>query len=647
MEKRTIIKMLREAARKFKDVPYLLDKHDYEYVPKTFSEVYHNAISFASQLLDMGIKKDDKIAILSEGRSAWVTSEFGLIMAGAVSVPLSTMLLPEEVLFRVNHSEAKAIIVSHNTFEKIASVWKKVEMKNFKIIYLDKSIEDFSDKARKFGINSEKDIFLFDKLIEKGDANFENAEDVVGDSIRSLQEDDTVSICYTSGTTGNPKGIMLTHLNYFSNSTDAMEFFDVKMHDRMLVILPIDHSFAHTICLYSSLLRGLSIYFVDARGGGRSALKNIPVNLKEANPHFMLTVPALTGNFMNKIEESINAKGGFIKKLFDKGIEAAKIINQDGYRKAPLAVRLLKMPVYKLVDKMIFSKIRETFGDSLRYCVGGGALLDIRQQKFFKAIGIPVYQGYGLTEASPVISANTPNMHKFGSSGKVLPSVNCRIIKSDGSPAAKGEKGEIVVQGENVMKGYFKNENATKETIKGSWLYTGDVGLFDEDGFLNVVGREKALLIAPDGEKYSPEGIEEAIANSSDLIHQVMVYNDHRKFTSALLTLDIPKVEAFIKKNKIADPEIFLKELKKSFYKFKYQPEYANHFPEKWIPSAFLIIEEKFSEANKMTNSTMKMVRHRIVEVYQSKIDEIYAMSGDKIVNAPNMEVIQKLLPFG
>ena len=191
------------------------------------------------------------------------------------------------------------------------------------------------------------------------------------------------------------------------------------------------------------------------------------------------------------------------------------------------------------------------FGDSLRFCVGGGALLDVKQQEFFAAFGLPVYQGYGLTEAAPIISSNAPKHHKFGSSGLVAPSIECTIRHEDGSVCAVGETGEIVIRGGNVMKGYFKNPEASAQALRDGWLWTGDLAYIDEDGFLVVVGREKALLIAEDGEKYSPEDIEEAVTFSTDVIDQMMAYCDHRRYTAAFVTLDEGKVRRFIKERGI------------------------------------------------------------------------------------------------
>jgi len=643
--KRTVLQMLRDAAKSFPDTAYSNQKGDSGWVGMSYPEILKESRFLAAALMDIGLKKDDKIAILSEGRNRWISGEFGILFAGCINVPLSIKLLPDEVLFRLNHSDSRAIFLSRNTFEKVASVWRRIN-NDLKIVYLDNDLDQVSTQCKEFGINPEKDIILFSDLIQKGKDIWEQIEEELLDLEDTILEEDVVTISYTSGTTGDPKGIMLTHLNYHANCHDAMEFFNVAKGDRLYIILPLDHSFAHTVGIYAGLLRGLSLYFVDARGGGVQTLKNIPINLVEANPHFMLTVPALTGNFMLKIKDGVAAKGKFANGIFQMGLNAGKRMFRDGHKKAPWYVMMANAIPYSIAEKIIFSKVRKIFGESIRYCVGGGALLDIRQQVFFYSLGVPVYQGYGLSEATPIISANTPEVHKLGTSGKVIPNIEVKIIKSDESEAVQGKQGEIVIRGNNVMKGYYKNEDATKKTVKDGWLYTGDLGYFDKDGYLLVVGREKALLISADGEKYSPEGIEEAIQNSANMIQQVMVYNDMQKYTSAIITLNISKTQSYVKKNKIADPEILLKAIKQDIYRFKQTSEYKNQFPEKWIPSTFQIAAELFTEQNQLINSSMKMVRHKIQDAYAKQIEFMYSPSGSNIVNSLNVDAIKGLLPF-
>lgn len=642
MPKRTVFKMLDKAAEKYANKPYLSQKDDQGWKRVSFSEAKKKAVILASSFIELGVKYEDKIAILSEAKNDWILSELAMLYAGGISVPLSIKLLPEEVTTRINHSDSSVFIISENTLEKVISQFDKYINKNLNIIVLDKPSEKISTQCKKYKFDENRLIYIEDLYVlgkKKLEINIKKIEE----RISKIKEDDVVTISYTSGTTGNPKGIMLTHLNYFSNSHEAVKTFQIKELISTLIILPTDHSFAHTVGIYTAMVKGLSLHFVDARGGGMNALKNIPANLVEANSNFLLTVPALTSNFIQKIKEGIREKGSFIEGIFDRGLKAGIIRNGDGFTKPGIITQIAYYFNFALADLLIFKKLRLIWGNKIEFFVGGGALLDIKQQQFYSAIGVPVYQGYGLTEATPIISTNTPYNHKMGTSGKVLGNIKIKICDENGIELPKGEKGEIVIKGDNVMKGYYKNPEASAETIKNGWLFTGDIGLMDKDNFLIVVGREKALLISEDGEKYSPEEIEEAIVNSSSFIHQIMIYNDHKKYTSALLTLNKSNITTWIKKEAVQSNDLIFNKIKTEMQLFSKQPEFKDKFPSKWVPSIFQIIEEDFSEDNKMINSTLKMVRRNITETYQNKLDLMYVKNAQKLTMEENIKTIEKL----
>jgi len=642
---RTVVTMLREAARRFADIPYLSVKTDAGWRVKTFAEAEREAREFAAALISRGFRKNDTLAILAHGSANWVIGEFGCLLAGCISVPLSVQLLPEELPFRLDHSGARALLVSRHTLEKSLSVLDRLENRDLKLIYLEDEVAGLEELLAGQEPEVRRRITLFRELLPEGRVWLEKHPRALTEVEAGIAEDDVVTISYTSGTTGNPKGIMLTHLNYYANCTDAVTMFNVPEDFRTLVILPCDHSFAHTVAIYAALLRGISLSFVDSRGGPMGILRSIPTNLTETEPSFLLTVPALSGNFMKKIRTAIAGKGGLIAALFEAGLRAGARIHGNGYNRPPFPVRLRHAPVYYLAERLIFRKVRAIFGSRIRFFVGGGALLDVKQQEFFLALGVPVYQGYGLTEAAPVISSNTPRVHKLGSSGRIAPSVQCRILKADGKHARVGETGEIVIHGENVMKGYFRNPEASAQVIRDGWLYTGDLGYFDADGFLVVVGREKALLIAEDGEKYSPEEIEEAIVNCSDLVAQVMLFNDQRRYTGALAVLDSEKVRQVLQRLKRSgkDAAALLQEVTASFYAFKQDAYYSNRFPGRWIPVTFRIVPEAFSMENRMINSSMKMVRHKITEAYGKELETMYTPEGDRPENPGNLQALREL----
>ena len=646
MQEKTIFRMLEKASVRYANKPYLSTKGDNGWIRTSFSEARAKSLTLASAFVEIGLKKNDKVAILSEAKTDWIITEFAALFAGGISVPLSIKLLPEEIPFRVNHSDSQLFAISENTLEKVVSQWDKFENKKLHLIVLDKPSKKIDKICAKYNFDARQLLYVKD-LYRLGKVNLEEHREHLQEIERQTKSEDVVTISYTSGTTGNPKGIMLTHGNYFANSHAAVETFKIEEGISTLLILPTDHSFAHTVGIYTALVKGLSLHFVDSRGGGMNALKNIPSNLIEAEPQFLLTVPALTSNFIQKFKEGIRAKGGMVEKIFNKGLEAAIKRNGDGFTKPGLITQLWTYFPYILAEKLIFKKLRQIFGPKIEFFVGGGALLDIKQQQFFKAIGIPVYQGYGLTEATPIISTNTPYAHKMGTSGKILGGVTCKICDDNGLELPKGKKGEIVIQGENVMKGYYKNEAATAETIRDSWLHTGDLGYMDEDDFLVVVGREKALLISEDGEKYSPEEIEEAIVNCSDWIQQVMIYNDHKKFTTALITLNETSIRDFRGNTNHEDLKDLHKSIKEEMLAFSKQDEFKDKFPTKWIPSNFQVIEEAFSEENQMINSTLKMVRHKITETYQDRLDLMYGNQPLESSVEANISVLSNMLKQG
>ena len=622
---RTVIQLLDEAVRAFGDRAYLTGKTDSGWKDTSFRKTDRMSDELASWWLKMNFDRGSRIGLIAEGRPEWVIGELSMLKAGLVSVPMSLKLQPDEIPFRLNHSEASAVVVSRITLPKLLATWEQVESKPFLVILDDPADEERAALAD-LRLESGEHWTSWNDIVAAGGELFAASPDSVEISKKAIGEDDTVNICYTSGTTGNPKGIMLTHLNYWANATVAVEHFGLPSGVfETLVILPLDHSFAHTVATYAGLARGITLSFVDAREGALSILRNIPVNLKERSPHFILTVPAITGNFMKKISEGVAAKGSFINGIFTRGIRAGVALTGDGFGKPSFGVRLKYGFAHWLAKNLVFSKTKKVFGDNILYCVGGGAILEVKQQEFYAAMGVPVYQGYGLTEAAPIISANTPECHKFGTSGMVMPGIECRIMKSDTEESAPGEKGQIVIRGDNVMKGYFKNPEASAEVLRDGRLWTGDLGYFEEDGFLMVVGREKALLIASDGEKYPPEEIEEVIASRTGMFNQIMAYNDQKKHTTALVTLEEGVCKALFKETGVTSADGALDVLMAEFDAYRDAEDGGKTIPPAWRPAVFEVIPKAFSEDDQLVNSTMKLVRHKVVDLYSRRIDAMYA----------------------
>ncbi|MDP4210350.1 MAG: AMP-binding protein [Bacteroidota bacterium] len=628
---KAITTLFEESVNKYSGNVLMWEKKTDKFEPTTYAEVRKQVYRFAAGLMALGIQKGDRIALLSEGRNEWVISELGILYAGAVNVPLSVKLNePADIRFRLEHSGARMIIVSGQLAKKIASLKEKLPSLE-KVILLDT-----------IGYTDEKEI-NFSEVCSLGDAFLKTDNFAFESRWKSITGSDYANICYTSGTTADPKGIILTHRNYTANTEQALTLMDIPEHYVSLLILPWDHAFAHTAGVYVLISSGASMASVQNGRSPMETLKNIPQNIKEIKPHFLLSVPALAKNFRKSIENGIKAKGPVAVALFKTGLAVAYAYNGIGFDKGR-GLRSLLKPFVNLFDAILFSKIRENFGGRLKFFIGGGALLDIELQRFFYAIGIPMFQGYGLSESSPVISSSSASKHKLGSSGYLVKPLELKICDDNGNTLPNGEKGEIVVRGENVMAGYWNNPEATAESLRDGWLHTGDLGSMDDDGFLYVYGRFKSLLIADDGEKYSPEGIEEAFVSQSKYIEQCLLYNNQNPYTVALVVINKEAVRQWLQKHhhqlECDDLTAALKKIESEINAYRTGKKHGNMFPQRWLPAAIAILPEGFTEENQLMNSTMKIVRGKVTERYANLIDYLYTPEAKNICNPKNMEVL-------
>ena len=632
--KKTLVDLFEESVRLYPNNTFLLEKTDKKFEPTTYAEVKTLVYRLGAGLQAMGVKKGDSMALLSEGRNAWIIGELAMFYAGAMNVPLSIKLEESnDLLFRLIHGDVKFIMVSRTQLKKVRAIKDQLPAVQ-QIIVLD-DIEEYQEReislSRVMGLGDE---FLNSHTLEEFLA--------VG---KSLQNDDIATITYTSGTTADPKGVVLTHRNYTANVEQACTLVDIDETWRTLIILPLDHCFAHVVGFYIMMSKGAAVATTQVGRTPMETLKNIPLNIKEVRPHFILSVPALAKTFKKNIEQAIRAKGNFTVGLFNFGLRLRQIYFGDSNLDSK-GIRALLYPLVALFDKILFSKVRDNFGGELRFFIGGGALLDKDLQKFYVGVGIPMFQGYGLSEATPVLSSNGPELYRFGSSGKLVKPLELKICDSEGRELPLGEMGEIVVKGENVMKGYWKNPEATAETVRDGYLYTGDLGYMTKEGLLYVKGRFKSLLISSDGEKYSPEGIEEALVEKSKYIDQVMLYNNQSAYTTALI---VPNREALKRKlshlNLALDTEegrkAAVKKLEEELAKYRKGGEFEGMFPERWLPTTFAVLAEPFTEQNQMINSTMKMVRGKIEKAYAARIDYMYTAEGKQTQNQQNLDALK------
>lgn len=623
MTKRTtIIDFVNEYVDKYQNETYLREKVNGVWTETSFIKTRDEARLIAAGFMSLGLNKGDKVSLLAEARPMWVIAEFGILFAGGVDVPLSYKLESDyDLTFRINHSDSRFIVASEMEIEKVRRVIAQCPAIEKVIVMDDIPLQ-------------EGEIYLKD-VREAGVKFIEEHPGELEARMASVGPDDYANISYTSGTTADPKGILLTHRNYTANVAQGASVINIDHGDIMLIILPMDHCFAHVAGLYTMMSYGGSIATVPGKTP-QAQLRNILPTMKEIKPQVMLTVPAISRSFKKAIENGVKAKGKTTEKLYNIALKNARAYYKDYYNQG--GAQFWRKPFVKLFDKMIFSKIRETFGGKMKFCVGGGALLDIELQRYFCAIGMPTFQGYGLSEATPIICSNAPGFARFGSSGRIVSPMECTIRDDENRILPNGQTGEIVIKGENVMAGYWKNPEATTETIVDGWLHTGDRGYIckEDPRYLYVTGRFKSLLISSDGEKYSPEGYEDNLAVVSKYIDNVILHNNQSPYTIVLV---VPNKEA-LRATAPGDKEAQLRLIQADVDSYRKGGIRAGQFPEKWLPTAIVVCEEPFTEKNGLVNSTGKVVRGKVEKHFEKRIEYAYTPEGKQLINPQNMAAL-------
>lgn len=474
----TLPQMVEMSGNKFSDyIAYSMPRENKIY-SLTFGQVYEMVKKLARYLKELGYEKGEHIAILSENRPEWPISFFAISWIGGVVVPLDAKLDIESIKFILSFSDSLGIIVSKNFLADIKSIAE--DLPKLRHIIL---MEEFDDIYRKY-------------------ARGVNYEDV------SL--DDILEILFTSGTTGDPKGVMLTHRNIISNVCDIYQIIDFSPEDRLFSILPIHHSYECTVGNMTPFCNGASVFY--ARSLKPSEMIE---DLKIAKPTYWLNVPLILEKFLIKINKQIKEQKG-----------------------------LKKVIVNVLPKKLIGNQIKKQLGlERIKFIVSGGAALPKWVSEGLSAYGFPIIQGYGLSEASPLVSVNPPSKPKNESVGMVIPSVDVKIVDID----ADGN-GEIWVRGPNVMKGYYKNERATRDVLTSdNWLMTGDVGYFDEEGYLYITGRKKFVIVTKGGKNVFPEEIEEKLTKS-EYIEEALVFSPDDENIQAIIYPNLEETRIALEK---------------------------------------------------------------------------------------------------
>lgn len=576
MEK-TIPEKFFEAAGEFPRKTALIYKKNDVYFYLTFQDFSQRVQKFASGLQKIGVKKGDRVAILSENRPEWAVADLAAMSAGAVVVPVHTTLNPKVVQYILNHSEAKILIVS-TTDLLFKVLLSQAELRHLeKIIFLEK---------KSFGLNEflEEDILLWEQfMVENGNSSFEPVP---------LSPDDVCSIIYTSGTTGLPKGVELTHKNFLTNVRAVNKAIPVKKNDVFLSFLPLSHIFERLAGYYVPLFSGASIAYAEGA-------KQLPQNLREVKPTILIAVPRLFEKFHDAIWDKVNGSSRAEKKLFMWSLK-----------------RKTKSVSHIIADVLVFRKVRRRFGGRLRLTISGGATLNKKLAKFFLRTGILVLEGYGLTETSPVVSVNREQDFWFGTVGKPIEDVEIRIASDK----------EILVKGPNIMKGYFRDRAAFERAVDAQgWFHTGDLGFIDHKGFLTVIGRRKEIIITAGGKNVPPEALESEI-NDDRFVSQSMVVGQNRRFISALIVPDWQEVKMFLREAKIpiGTPEKLVK-IPEILGVFQERIDKINKRLSRYerIAKFKLIVDEFTQERDELTPKN-SLRRHIIEKRYQKEIESMY-----------------------
>ncbi|MBI3667231.1 MAG: long-chain fatty acid--CoA ligase [Acidobacteria bacterium] len=580
----------------FNKPDHLLAKEEGRYTPISSAEFYRRVVRVHQALGRLGLRHGDCCAILSENRWEWALADFAMMTAGIVSVPLYPNLPANQIQYMLENSAARAVFVSTlEQREKVLSIWRRLPVLENVIAF-----EGWPGGAV-------SRIFTLphwigeDPVTEQDSRAFEAAA-------KAVEPDDLASILYTSGTTGTPKGVMLTHDNLVSNVLDAEP--DFRPTDVALSFLPLCHIYERTID-YGYYLHGITVAHADT-------VESVPASLEQVRPTIVAAVPRFFEKSYQKLKQNLATEPRWRQKLFEwalqVGFESTSFRLENRPMPGNLRVRFF------LADRLVFSKIRARMGGRIRQFLSGGAPLAQELAEFFYAVNLPVLEGYGLTETSPIVSANRPGCVRLGTVGKPLRNVEVRIA----------EDGEILVHGPNVMRGYYKLERETAEVMNDGWFHTGDIGMLDEDGFLKILDRKKDLLKTSGGKFIAPQPIENRLKNNP-YIANALVIADRRQFPSALIVPNFQRLEEFAREKRI--PYRSLAELAQRTETFRWLEQQVEEACKDLAPfervKKITVLDRDFSiEAGEMT-PTLKVRRREVESRFADVIEKMYQQAAN------------------
>lgn len=569
----------------------ILTKADGKYGPISAQELERRACRLQFALLDMGLERGSPCALLSENRWEWAVSDFAMMTAGIVSVPIYPTLEAEQIQYLLGHAEARAILLSDaEQLEKVMGSWSSLPLLDRAIVFDRIDTDD-------------ERIHSIDALIG-GEPLSSRERERFEASISAVEPNDLASIIYTSGTTGVPKGVMLSHANFATNVRDAP--IEVDQQDVCLSFLPLCHV-AERIADYVYFEGGATVAYAES-------LETVPLNMQEVRPTVAVGVPRFFEKVYARVMAAMEQAPPLRRKLFEWAVSVGREASPAKLAGKPLG-GLLRWKLL-LAEKLVFKKLRGRLGGRMRLFVSGAAPLARHLAEFFYAVGLPICEAYGLTETSPVVSANTLESIKFGTVGRAIPNVEVKIA----------EDGEILVRGPNVMQGYYKMEEQTAEVMSENWFHTGDIGNIDEEGYLSITDRKKDLLKTSGGKYIAPAPIENRLKISA-FIAAAVVIAEQRNFPSALIVPDFEKLRSWAEAEGLAfandaalvgDPRTGRRIMEDVVKLCADLPRYEQI-------KKIAVLDREFTIGDGEITPTMKVRRRAVESRYARQIESMYA----------------------
>ena len=589
----SIVSLFHHQVKLFQDKPYLWKKIDGKYTSLSWKQVREQVDSIAKGLKNLGILKGDRVVILSENRPEWQIADLAIMSIGAISVPAYTTSTTSDYSHIINHSEARCIIISSHSLalKALPAVAESSKCKN--VIKIDNDNNNYNEPVN---------ITIWNTLIK------ENNDDKLIDfeeEAKTQQRKDTACIIYTSGTGGNPKGVMLSHGAMLTNCTGAKELLKNLIKDlkeiRFLSWLPLSHSYEHTLQFFKM---GLSAQIFYAE-----SIDTLLVNMGEVKPHFMTAVPRFYDSLHTRISQGLKKQGKISQLLFASTLKLGKknYFNEK--------MNGLEKITNKLLDKIVRRKVNKRFGGNLKALVSGGSALNFEVGLYLTALGLPLLQGYGQTETAPVVSANPPEKVKLDTVGIVFKGTEVKIA----------DDGEILVRGENVMNGYWNDPHSTNATIIDGWVHTGDIGEFDEDNYLKITDRKKDIIVNAGGDNISPSRIEAKLDIAPE-IAQSMLYGDYKNYLVAIIVPNKEEALIWAKENNksedlsiLIEDEDFIKIIKQITERINKNLSVIEQVRK------FILIDHEFTIENGMMTPSMKVRRFKVKEKYEESLENLYS----------------------